>query len=105
MTSNCPPPGDGDGIDFLKVSPCQLYAEVKSAYYALITGNQRVRLRMGERDSWFGKGDAHLLREEMNRLAEQCRAQDPALAAALGAAPRAGVFSTRPFGIPTAFKL
>ena len=66
---NCPPVA----ATFDPLDPCQRYLALDRAYLELISGGNRVRLRFGDRDAEYGRGDAELLRRERDEAEILCR--------------------------------
>lgn len=52
--------------------PCALLPKLRAAYLSLISGNQSAQIRHGDMWQYFARGDAKLLKQEIDRLSAIC---------------------------------
>lgn len=66
---------------------CAVLPMLRAAYYSLLAGNQTAKIRDGDREQHFAKGDAKFLQMEIRRLEILC-GSDPTRRAIRAGGPR-----------------
>lgn len=73
MNQGCnPSPAEGAATAISDADLCATLPQLRAAFYTLLAGSQTSRVRFGEHEIVYSKGDAKTLQSEIRRLETIC---------------------------------
>ncbi|WP_424362977.1 hypothetical protein [Methylocystis parvus] len=101
LSSGCnSQPGQGTPTAISDADACAYLPQLRAAYYALLAGSQTQRVRYGEQEISYSRGNVELLRAEVRRLETLCGAGGGTARAIRAGGYRPYPYPGRRFGWP-----